>query len=381
MQLGKMASCVFIKATSDAGFAAMTVELGELAGTLLDRACTKYTHWGLNALQMRLFLVQESGAAVPTTAAIEAALALEPLAVSAAVARGAWLVAVPTAAPGGPGSGGGPAGAAGAQAPSAPAAAEADPVALLTAFHSLPLSARQQETLRSHDALAGDRGLLATHTFAPRHVLLLLKRLENVVASSTRLRLVSATGIVLDGPVNGATAQSGTSILLALLDGQVLCAKVGPSAAVLREWQVSQAIHAPCAAPAVMKVLCYDTVPSEHGQGLLLMPLYPLSAAAALLVLTAEHCAAPQRLRCRDTLAALVAVCGAWRPLQPLRARGWRMGTLSQATSCSLAALPVAWRRACSLTLAQRCPRGRVSGSSRRTMAWSTSLQPPWAMT
>jgi serine/threonine protein kinase len=56
--------------------------------------------------------------------------------------------------------------------------------------------------------------------------------------------------------------------------------------------------------------MLYDTVPSDHGQSLLLMPLYPMSAAAALLALTAEHSAGPQRLRCRDTLAALVAMCG-----------------------------------------------------------------------
>ena len=176
-------------------------------------------------------------------------------------------------------------------------------MALLSAFYSPLLSARQQETLRNHDALAGDRALLLTHKFSSRQLFSLLKKLpvESVVVTST-------TGIVLDGPVYGAEAQSGTSILLALLDGQVLCAKVGASAAASREWQVSQAIHASCAVPAV--ILLYDTIPSDHGQSLLLMPLYPMSAAAALLVLTAEHSAAPQRLRCRDTLAALVAMCG-----------------------------------------------------------------------
>jgi hypothetical protein len=178
-------------------------------------------------------------------------------------------------------------------------------VALLSAFHSPHLNSRQQNTLRHHDALAGDRALLTTHKFAPRHLASLLMKLENAVASSTRLRLVSNSGIVLNGPVNGAKAQSGTSILLALLDGQVLCAKVGPSTEASREWQVSQAIHAACAIPTVMKVLSYDTLPSDHGQGLLLMPLYPMTVSVALLVLTFAACL----------------------PLQPLRAQGWRMET------------------------------------------------------
>ena len=291
---GSTAAFVWIKLATakDDVFAYLKTEGAAFAGQVSALACAGFPRWRLDAGQVHLHLVAGPGAAVPTPAAIDAALALAPLAVSAGVDSGAWLVAVPTA----------PA--------AAPAAAVADPVALLTAFHAPPLNARQQDTLRHHDALAGDRALLTSHTFATRHLFLLLKKLESVAASSTRLRLASRTGIVLDGPVNGAKAQAGTSILLALMDGQVLCAKVGSSAAVAQEWQVSQAIHASCAAPAVMKVLLHDTVPSEHGQSLLLMPLYPMSAAAALLVLTAEHSAGPQRLRCRDTLAALVAMCG-----------------------------------------------------------------------
>jgi hypothetical protein len=86
-------------------FAYLTVELGELVGSLIERACSKYTHWQLNAGQVRLHPVTVSGEE-PSEEEIGAARATGPLAVSTAVPRGTWLVAVPTT-PGSSGSGGG----------------------------------------------------------------------------------------------------------------------------------------------------------------------------------------------------------------------------------------------------------------------------------
>ena len=92
---------VFIKSVADAGFAAMPMERGEIVGILLHQACTNYTHWQRNSLQMQLFLVKESGDVAPTSAAIHSALVREPLTVSAAVSSGSWVVAVPTPSGGG----------------------------------------------------------------------------------------------------------------------------------------------------------------------------------------------------------------------------------------------------------------------------------------
>ena len=76
-------------------FAYLTVELGELVGSLIERACSKYTHWQLNAGQVRLHPVTVSGEE-PSEEEIGAARATNPLAVSAAVPSGAWLVASST---------------------------------------------------------------------------------------------------------------------------------------------------------------------------------------------------------------------------------------------------------------------------------------------
>jgi hypothetical protein len=204
-------------------------------------------------------------------------------------------------------------------------------VALLSALYAQqsPLDERQQDALRHHDAFAGDRALLAAGALAPRHLRALLRRLETVVASSTRQRSVSASGIVLDGPLSGAQGQTGTSILLALLDGEALCAKVGASAAVSHEWQVSQAIHAHRTVPTVMRALLYEAVPSSRGQGMLLMPLYAMSSAAARLALTPERALPlpPERTRCRDTLAVKVALCGL-AGIHAFASAGWAHGDI-----------------------------------------------------
>ena len=104
---------VWIKlATAKAdAFAYLTVELGELVGSLIERACSKYTHWQLNAGQIRLFMLAKAGPK-PQLPAPEALKDLEPFAEeatleSAGMTSGAWLVAVPTTPSSSGGGGGG----------------------------------------------------------------------------------------------------------------------------------------------------------------------------------------------------------------------------------------------------------------------------------
>ena len=103
---GSSTSFVFIKlatAKEDA-FAKVAFNASDLVTDVADRACKKYTHWRLNAAQVRIHLVAESGNE-PSDKAIEAALASKPLSVSAGVTSGAWLVAVPTTPARGSGGG------------------------------------------------------------------------------------------------------------------------------------------------------------------------------------------------------------------------------------------------------------------------------------
>jgi hypothetical protein len=314
-------------------FGEVALHPGDTVSRLVDRACAKFSRgWhGVDATQLALHVVTLSGYLEPSEAAILAALATPRLGAGlplelAGIAPGAWLVArrVPAGAPAASLLA---AAAAGGHAP------PPDPVDLLAAFHLKPLDERQQDALRHHDAFAGDRAQLGTGTFAPRFLPPLLMRLECVVASTTRMRIAASTGIVLDGPLSGAKGQPGTAILLALRDGEALCAKVGARAAVAREWQVSEAIHSGRAVPTVMRALLFEDVPSARGQGLLLMPLYPLSAAAA------RHALAPEqrpssllqgRLRCRDALAAKAALCGL-AAIHAFAAAGWAHGDIKPA--------------------------------------------------
>jgi hypothetical protein len=91
---GGTTSLAWIRLVTDGTFAKIRFSAGEDVAGVAELACTKFTHWGLNALQVRIHLVAEAGEQ-PGDKAIEAALAKERLPVSAAVASGAWLVAVP----------------------------------------------------------------------------------------------------------------------------------------------------------------------------------------------------------------------------------------------------------------------------------------------
>lgn len=319
---------VFIKLVGAGLFGEVPQFPGDTVGRLVDRACTKFSKsWGVDCTQVGLHLVTGlSGDQEPTEDMINSALADSRLGVARSldalrVTSGAWLVAKTEAV---------------VPPPPQPLG---DPVVLLSAFHAQPLDARQQDALRYHDAFSGDRAQLAMHTFVGRHLGPLLQRLDTMVATTTRQRLATITGIVLDGPISGSNGQAGTSILLALQDGEVRCAKVGPSDSMSHEWEVSQTIHAHRTVPTVARALTYEKLPSSHGLwsdsgggggggslGMLLLPLYPMSAAAAKLALMPERTALV-RTACRDILAVKVALCGL-AGISAFASAGWAHGDI-----------------------------------------------------
>ena len=97
---------VWIKLDKDAIFAHLKIESAVFVGEVATIACKEFPRWRLDAGQVRLHPVTVSGTE-PSEEEIGAAWApgTKPLAVSAAVTSGAWLVAVPTT-PGSSGGGG-----------------------------------------------------------------------------------------------------------------------------------------------------------------------------------------------------------------------------------------------------------------------------------
>jgi len=116
----------------------------------------------------------------------------------------------------------------------------------------------------------------------------LLRRLENVVFTSTRHLLTSSSGMVLDGPVPGTAGQRTASVLFALDGTVVRCAKVGPPAHMHREFDVSKAVHASGLAVCVMEALACHMLPrSDAGaeRAALVIPFYAMTVADADLAL------------------------------------------------------------------------------------------------
>ena len=86
-------------------FARVAITSSDLVTDVAERSCAKFSRWRLDAGQVRLHLVTVTGRE-PSEEEIGAALATKPLAVSLAVASGAWLLAVPTTLQGSSGGGG-----------------------------------------------------------------------------------------------------------------------------------------------------------------------------------------------------------------------------------------------------------------------------------
>ncbi len=103
---GSSSSCpaslfVWVKLASaeEDSFAKVRFNPGSDLGDLAGLACKEFTHWRLNAAQLRLHPAAEPGQEVPSSAAIQAALLRPHLVVTSAVQTGAWLVAAGSAGP------------------------------------------------------------------------------------------------------------------------------------------------------------------------------------------------------------------------------------------------------------------------------------------
>eukprot|EP00744_Colponema_vietnamica_P007449 GILI01010721.1.p1 GENE.GILI01010721.1~~GILI01010721.1.p1 ORF type:complete len:472 (+),score=53.35 GILI01010721.1:62-1477(+) len=128
-------------------------------------------------------------------------------------------------------------------------------------------------------------------------------QLNNMMRTSTRHEFSHKLGFVFDGPISGAKGQAETSIVYAIKGSSVYCAKIGP-ASVREEKVISDSIHSVCEfCPTVVPILhCLD-VPGERGPRVaLLMPVFPLTVADALLSMPTEPVV-------RSVLAFNVAVC------------------------------------------------------------------------
>ena len=94
-----MAPFVRIKLDGVGFFAEVSIAEGDTVSRLADRACTKFSHWGVNAGQIALYLVAAGGSKEPSGEAISAVLSSgERLGVGlsleeAGIPSGAWLVA------------------------------------------------------------------------------------------------------------------------------------------------------------------------------------------------------------------------------------------------------------------------------------------------
>ena len=91
-----MASFVRIALAGAGSFAKMEIRAGDDISDLAERACAKFSHWGVNAGQISLYLVAAGGDDLPTPSAVDSARHLEQIGWSlsrAGISSGAWLVA------------------------------------------------------------------------------------------------------------------------------------------------------------------------------------------------------------------------------------------------------------------------------------------------
>ena len=93
-----MASFVRIALAGAGSFAKMETRAGDDISDLAERACAKFSHWGVNAGQISLYLVAAGGDDEPAEEAIGAVLSSGRLGVGwslnrAEIFSGAWLVA------------------------------------------------------------------------------------------------------------------------------------------------------------------------------------------------------------------------------------------------------------------------------------------------
>ena len=91
-----MASFVRIVLAGAGSFAKMEIRAGDDISDLAERACAKFSHWGVNAGQISLYLVAAGGDDMPPPSAVDSARHLDQIGWSltrAGISSGAWLVA------------------------------------------------------------------------------------------------------------------------------------------------------------------------------------------------------------------------------------------------------------------------------------------------
>jgi hypothetical protein len=91
-----MTSFVRIALAGAGSFAKMEIRAGDDIADVADRACAEFSHWGANAGQIALYLVDAVGDDLPPPSAVDSARHLDQIGWSltrAGVSSGAWLVA------------------------------------------------------------------------------------------------------------------------------------------------------------------------------------------------------------------------------------------------------------------------------------------------
>ena len=98
----QMASFVRIVLAGAGSFAKMEIRAGDDISDLVERACAKFSHWGVNAGQISLYLVAAGGDDMPPPSAVDSARHLDQIGWSltrAEISSGAWLVARASSSP------------------------------------------------------------------------------------------------------------------------------------------------------------------------------------------------------------------------------------------------------------------------------------------
>jgi hypothetical protein len=91
-----MTSVVRIALAGVGSFAEVNIVEGDTVTRLAKRACAEFSHWGANAGQIALYLVDAVGDDLPPPSAVDSARHLDQIGWSltrAGVSSGAWLVA------------------------------------------------------------------------------------------------------------------------------------------------------------------------------------------------------------------------------------------------------------------------------------------------
>jgi len=175
-------------------------------------------------------------------------------------------------------------------------------VELLAPYKDISLlSDKDKFNLRFNPSLAELRTALQSGKFSKLHVSQLDRKLRNILSTTTRHRLTTESGLVLDGPVGASAGQAGVELLHALDGSQVRCVKLG-GIKLMSEYKVSLAIHNLVHCPSLLRIFSFQQI--KLGVIALVMPLYPMSIADVMMTLP------PGPSTARDNISHSVALQG-----------------------------------------------------------------------